>query len=60
MKIHFEKLKMYSNEKKIAEINEMLNSNNLSKNDRDNLMDILSERIKKREEWLGNFNDKNN
>ncbi|AVN65009.1 DNA primase [Mesoplasma florum] len=56
----FEKLKMYSNEKKIAEINEMLNSNNLSKNDRDNLMDILSERIKKREEWLGNFNDKNN
>ncbi|ATZ21484.1 DNA primase [Mesoplasma tabanidae] len=56
----FEKLKMYSNEKKIIEIKEMLKAENLSKSDRDNLMDILSERIKKREEWLKNFNDKSN
>ncbi|AVN62308.1 DNA primase [Mesoplasma coleopterae] len=56
----FEKLKMYSNEKKIIEINEMLKAENLSKIDRENLMDILSERIKKREEWLANFNDKSN
>ncbi|AVN60286.1 DNA primase [Mesoplasma entomophilum] len=56
----FEKLKMYSNEKKISEINEMLKAENLSRIDRENLMDILSERIKKREEWLANFNDKNN
>ncbi|ATQ35426.1 DNA primase [Mesoplasma entomophilum] len=56
----FEKLKMYSNEKKINEINEMLKAENLSRIDRENLMDILSERIKKREEWLANFKDKNN
>ncbi|ATZ17945.1 DNA primase [Mesoplasma melaleucae] len=56
----FEKLKMYSNEKKIIEINEMLKAKNLSKADRENLMNILSDRIKKREEWLSIFNDKNN
>ncbi|ASZ09025.1 DNA primase [Mesoplasma chauliocola] len=56
----FEKLKMYSNEKKIKEINEMLKDKNMTKENRENLNNILSERIKKREEWLNNFNDKNN
>lgn len=56
----FEKLKMYSNEKKIADINEMLKAKDLSKTDREKLMNILSDRIKKREEWLSIFNDKNN